>query len=376
VKTWAILEPLRADCWWEHKLSPILATMYATAALSQIPLSSLGPAVVLALCALAVCASYVSILNDVTDAEDDRASGKPGRWPRESGFSAIALLAACVAGGGGFVIVWRNDPRLASAYVLCWLAFTLYSVPPLRLKTRGIWGVVADASGAHLFPTLFAVLLVFHRNRTDANAVWIGVVALWSFAAGARGILSHQLEDAVNDRTIGSRTFTCLHGTKAAARLGQLSFVVELATFATMLWLTRNALAPLFLVLYGFFSVIRWRVLGVGLRLVESEPGSRLAMTEYYIVLYPLAYLATASWQQPAALLLLASHAVLFSRQSLYMVHEVVTMVRMDRRGARAAVSELTHTDVADSGRAARAIRQASAASQQRSRSDREVRRF
>src|SRR5438045_9423813 len=79
--TLSILGPFRADSWWEHKLSPILATIYATAALSRIPFPSLWPVVALALIALIVCASYVSVLNDLTDAQDDQATEKPGRCP-------------------------------------------------------------------------------------------------------------------------------------------------------------------------------------------------------------------------------------------------------------------------------------------------------
>src|SRR5205807_7381117 len=243
----------------------------------------------------------VSLLNDLTDAHDDEASGKPGRWLGKPRIYPALLLAACVAAGAGFLIAWRKDTLLFSAYLMCWLAFTLYSVPPFRLKVRGIWGVLTDASGAHLFPTLFAVVLVYHWNRTEAPAPWTILIALWSFAAGIRGILWHQLEDAINDRKIGLRTFACLHGTKSAERLGLFAFLLESAAFLLMLWLTRNALAWLFLVLYGLFALVRWRLLGKGLTAIKPGQASRMAMAEYYIVLYPLAYLLTASWQQPSA---------------------------------------------------------------------------
>jgi len=325
--------PFRADCWWEYKLSPILATVYATAALSQIPFSSLWPVVALALPALIVCASYVSVLNDLTDAQDDRASGKPARWPGGAGIYPALLLAGCLAAGGAFLIFWRHDMLLFSAYLLPWLAFTLYSAPPFRLKVHGIWGVLADASGAHLFPTLFAVVLLYHRNRTEAPVQWIFLIALWSFAAGVRGILWHQLEDAVHDSRIGLRTFAGLYGTKAAERLGLIVFLPEFAAFALMLWVTHNALALLFLVLYGTFALVRRRLLGIALTVIKPGHASRMAMAEYYIVLYPLACLLTASWRQPAALLLLLFHCILFFRHGLYLMREMVTMLRTGGSG-------------------------------------------
>jgi len=331
----SILGPFRVDCWWEHKLSPILATIYLTAAFSRIPFPSLWPVVALALPALIACASYVSVLNDLTDAKDDQASGKSSRWPGEARTYPALLLASCAAAGGAFLIVWRKDTLLFSTYLLSWLAFALYSAPPFRLKVRGIWGVLADACGAHLFPTLFAVSLVYHWNGTEATTQWTILIALWSFSAGVRGILWHQLEDAVNDRKIRLRTFACLHGTKAAGRLGLLTFLLESAAFSLILWLTHNALAALFLVLYGLFALVRRRLLGIGLTVINPGQASRMAMAEYYIVLFPLAYLLTASWQQPWAILLLLLHGVLFSRQGLYLVHEIVTMLQTGKPGAR-----------------------------------------
>src|SRR5438105_4101051 len=100
-----------------------------------------------------------------------------------------------------------------------------------------------------------------------------------------------------------------------------------------MLWLTGNALAPLLLASYGIFAVLRWRLLGIGLAALAPRQASRMAMSEYYIILYPLAFLLTASWHQPAALLLLLFHGVLFSRHGLYLVHEVVMMLRTHESG-------------------------------------------
>ncbi len=329
----SILGPFRINCWWEHKLSPILATIYATAVLSGIPFPSLWPVVALALPALIVCASYVSVLNDLTDVKDDQASGKPGRWPGGARIYPVLLLAGCMVAGSAFLIIWRKDILLFSIYLLSWLAFTLYSAPPLRLKVRGIWGVLADASGAHLFSTLFAVVLVYHWNRTKTPTQWIILIVLWSFAAGVRGILWHQLEDAVHDRKIGLRTFACLHGTKVAERLGLLAFLLESAAFSLMLWLTHNALAWLFLVMYLLFALVRWRLLGISLTVIQPGQASRMAMAEYYIVIYPLAYLLAASWQQPSALSLLLLHSVLFPRHGLYLVREIVAMMRMGKPG-------------------------------------------
>ncbi|HEX7957960.1 MAG TPA: hypothetical protein VF508_13505, partial [Pyrinomonadaceae bacterium] len=152
---------VRAAEWWEFKFSPILATAYATAFLLNFSLASLWPALLLALAALVPGAAYVSVINDLTDIEDDLACGKPNRLVGRSRGFVAAVLACCVAPGVAFAFYWRGDPLLLSLYLAAWVAFTLYSLPPARLKVRGMAGLLADACGAHLFPTLLVAVLVF-----------------------------------------------------------------------------------------------------------------------------------------------------------------------------------------------------------------------
>lgn len=279
------------------------------------------------LIALIVCASYVSLVNDLTDEREDQASGKPSRWQKESRIYSVLLLVLSLAAGGGFLIVWRREPLVFWTYSLSWLSFTFYSVPPFRLKVRGAWGVLADASGAHLFPTVFAVILLCQWTGMEIPAKWIVIVALWSFAAGVRSILWHQMEDAASDSKIGLRTFACLHGAKATERLATLAFVVESLSFLAMLWLTRNAVAASVLAIYVLFAWVRWRTLGTHVAIVNPGQASRMALAEYYIALYPLAFLFTASWQQSSTLWLLLFHCLLFSGQIRRLAHDFVLML-------------------------------------------------
>ena len=74
-----IFRTVRANEWWEFKLGPVLATMYASAFLLRVSIISLMPLVFIVLVALAACAAYVSVVNDFTDRADDMASGKTNR---------------------------------------------------------------------------------------------------------------------------------------------------------------------------------------------------------------------------------------------------------------------------------------------------------
>src|SRR6185503_20264135 len=75
---------VRAGEWWEYKLAPILGVFYATAFTLHVPLTSLWRSALVTLLALAPGAAYVSVINDLTDLDDDRAAGKANRFEGRS----------------------------------------------------------------------------------------------------------------------------------------------------------------------------------------------------------------------------------------------------------------------------------------------------
>src|SRR5690242_15298492 len=160
-----IISTVRANEWWEFKLGPVLATMYASAFLLRVSILSLLPLVFIVLLALAACAAYVSVINDFTDRADDMASGKTNRLVGKSRSFIASVIAFCIVSGLAVAFDWRHDRLLLLLYAGSWLAFTLYSLPPIRLKERSGLGVLADACGAHLFPTLLAVAAVYDWTR-------------------------------------------------------------------------------------------------------------------------------------------------------------------------------------------------------------------
>src|ERR1041385_4676598 len=168
-----IFSTVRANEWWEFKLGPVLATMYASAFLLRVSIISLLPLVLIVLVALAACAVYVSFVNDFTDRADDMASGKTNRLVGKSSAFIATVLAVCILSGFAVAFYWLHDRLLLFLYSGSWIAFTVYSLPPIRLKERSGLGVLADACGAHLFPTLLAVAAVYRSTRKPFDLIWL-----------------------------------------------------------------------------------------------------------------------------------------------------------------------------------------------------------
>ncbi len=313
----------RAGEWWEYKLLPILAVFYGTALHLGVSLTSLWPAALIFLGAVVPGAAYVSIVNDLADRDEDAAAGKPNRMAGRPAWQAVLLVALPGSAGLAFAWHWRGDAPLLLAYLAAWTAFSLYSLPPVRLKARGLAGVLADASGAHLFPSLLAALLVFRHAGVAPGALWLTAVALWAASYGVRGILWHQLADLDADRLAGVRTFAQRRGPAMLALLARwLVFPLEIAGLAVLLWLVASPLPLLALAFYLFLVQRRVAVWEMRAVLVQPRPRYLILMVDYYDVLLPLALLAAAAVAHPLDIAVIAVHLLLFPKRASTVFHD------------------------------------------------------
>ena len=152
---------------------------------------------------------------------------------------------------------------------------TIYSVPPLRLKERGVLGILADAGGVHAVPTaIMARVAVSDVNGADmAVTIFVTAAVACALFAGLRGIIIHQADDCDADRLAGVVTFV---GTIGIDRSRQLVLrcllpceVVSLGIFL-MIVLPHAPVAMLFVVLFavaeGMKSIQRLEIAAVRTR--------------------------------------------------------------------------------------------------------------
>jgi chlorophyll synthase len=186
---------------------------------------AVGWAVPLAAFGATACWSQAAILcNDVADRRQDAAAGKrrwAGALPAWAAFGAVvapALLGLALIGaaGGGL----RTGIVYAAAVAL---AFA-YSLPPVRMKTRGPWGLVAYSGAA----CLAYVVMPW---------AWLGAPGYVLAAACPAVFLDkwvnlhfHQVVDAEGDRATGARTFAVALGPDRAR--DALAWAARLASAA------------------------------------------------------------------------------------------------------------------------------------------------
>ncbi|PPL00265.1 UbiA prenyltransferase family protein [Parapedobacter indicus] len=324
------LGAIRAHDWWDHKLPVLLFPAYATTFVYGIPLYAVAPYCLFLLMALAVGAAYVSLINDITDIDEDLAIGKPNRMAKIHRNVRWMFPIVCIALGVIAMVLLKMDTISIIFYSMSWLVFSLYSLRPFRWKTKGVLGVLCDASGAHMFPSLLMVTMVCHVANVQINYTWLISVAIWSFAFGLRGILWHQFMDKANDIQTNTRTFASKVDTAGFRPVATIIVITELVAFAVVLVYISQPI--LFFLLPVYFALV-----GIRFKKYEQYPIFILApqnkpwqitMLDFYQFFLPVGLLVSAAYTQPWAWVVLVIHTLLFHKIAFIAIRDFSMTVR------------------------------------------------
>ena len=206
---------------------------------------------------LSLYAAFGHMVNDYSDREPDRIAGKLrplARW-RAGSAAAVMLLTSVASVMLTFV---RFDVVAAALVALACLVALFYSLPPVRLKERGVSGWTAAAVAQQTLP----MAIVFQAfDAWDLPAL---TMSLTSTFTGMRYIIVHQIVDHAGDLKAGVRTMATAGDPLRLTRfLGSVIFPLEVTCLcatvvvmandypAVVVLAAGNALAFLYFVLNG-----------------------------------------------------------------------------------------------------------------------------
>jgi hypothetical protein len=300
--------------WWEYKMVPLMSICYATTLLTGTPLIKMAPWLVFLLGSLIVGAIYVSVINDITDIDEDLASGKSNRMAAISPGLRWLIPGLCITAGLAFGWVLSASPLAAFLYLMAWVSFSLYSLPPFRLKTKGGFGVWGDACGSHLFPSLLMVAATFHFIGKPINWVWFSAVGVWALVYGFRGILWHQFFDRENDLKSGVNTYAAGIQPQSFQSKEKGLMLVELIAFTVMLYCLNLPFNFIFLGLYFIFLYLRTKKHGIKTIIILTPDGKpfQIFMGLFYQLFWPISLLVTAVSLGSSAWIILLVHILIF----------------------------------------------------------------
>jgi 4-hydroxybenzoate polyprenyltransferase len=286
----------------------------------------------------ALLASYAHVVNDCFDVEADARAGKPNTVASlDHRGRAIRIGALLVAG----LVPWLWFPPRGLALValaLIVLVPLAYSAPPLRLKERGVGGVLADATMAHGATTLF-VSLVFADvavKPVGRTALVVGLTTAWALLVGLRAILVHQIQDVSNDEAAGTSTYVVTVGVaRARAICVRRLFPAEVCLLVALLVVLAPASPQpcVFFVAYAVVFQAARRAWQLSQDPAPLDPRTPLALFEFYPVWPPLVFGLALTARDPRFAILVAAHVVLFRsavvRQVRGIASRVVPFIRL-----------------------------------------------
>jgi hypothetical protein len=309
-----IIAIIRANEWWEYKLAPMLAMTYLTILQSRFTFYNLWPLITVSVTAIALGAIYVSLLNDATDVAIDVKAGKKNRMASFTTAQQTMLVLIPLAAGLSIVSAFMNFSFLASLfYISAFISFSLYSLPPFRLKKRGAAGIIADALGSQVFPTLFIVISFYKHTNLEIKILPLVLMSVWLLCFGLRGILWHQLTDKKNDQASGLCTLVQNLNEAQISRLSITIITTEIIAFAT--YILRYNLLSLIpgLLLYFICNWILLKYYHIEQILINPKIKTyRIFLFEYYQVFLPLSVLILCICKNPINVIGLLFHCLLF----------------------------------------------------------------
>lgn len=216
----AIHHMVRADDWLYYKIPPLLAFGYVVALVGDIPFLVFAETMPILLISICSVAAYGYVINDMFDIEQDRAAGKKNAMAAVQPLYRYGLCLFFLASGFLPLFLLEARPLIVFLLAVNYLLPTLYSIPWVRFKERGILGVAADALAAHTVPTLFILVTLLSVPGGAApgmlEVLLFTLGLLWTTLLGFRGILVHQVRDSESDKRAHVVTYV---GQKHHARI-------------------------------------------------------------------------------------------------------------------------------------------------------------
>jgi 1,4-dihydroxy-2-naphthoate octaprenyltransferase len=261
-------------------------------------------------------AAFGYLLNDFYDREADILSGKNNILSTYNFAAAFSIVLLSLAIG---LVSWFFFNAGTPANILMILqlaALFAYSAPPLRLKTKGIFGVLTDSFYAHINPVLIVLFSFGFFNHLTSEKLVFGLILVpVLLLKGIRNILLHQVEDRKNDAKSGNKTFVSENGGLYTVHLLNKLLPCELAVTLLLIIFISYKYPP-FLVFALLFTLITYFVFS-GWKLPYQPARQRMFkflyfMNDFFEGWMPLAFLVMLVVKNTAYLPLMVVHQILF----------------------------------------------------------------
>jgi len=241
---------------------------------------------------LCLYAAFGYIINDYADRDIDRAAGKNKLLATWSERTALVAVAIPCIGTLGIALLCLDASAIAIITVAILLA-ALYSLPPVRLKERGVLGWGAAALAQQTLP-----LAIIFEALKGWDLVAVGLTVLGTLI-GLRSIVVHQLQDRENDRRSGVHTVATAQNPQRLVAMLHVLFTLEFACACAVVATMSYFMPPVVVAALAYAG-------GLGAPRRGGKPPSPVAHSQYfYFRVWPITLAVMLSFQDPVFLSML-----------------------------------------------------------------------
>lgn len=223
------------------------------------------------------------LFNDYVDLEKDREAGKVKEI--QSVAPKVTLLHLCLLFAVSIalcLICFHDRPLVTVGALISYLLGIAYSAKGIRLKERGVIGVIECSFAQRNTPIL--MLLFMMPVKPMVSICWMCVV----FINGLRYILVHQLLDKENDKKVGIQTLVTNHNLpfkQLIVTFWMIEMLLLVVLFRDMLF---TVVGVIFIILYALLCLLNNIFIKKVLHQSYMFSFSNLPLEDLYNVFLPI----------------------------------------------------------------------------------------
>jgi 4-hydroxybenzoate polyprenyltransferase len=174
---------------------------------------------------------YGYTINNFADLEIDIKQGKVNLFSEISPLGRIVILLSILALAISSGLFFADKPYFLFLWITQFLIATFYSLPPIRLKERGLIGLLIPFFAQLVLP----ILICFSIFGDIVSFSVIPFLAYGFFKGGAYDI-GHQFHDHQHDKKTDTRTFAVEHGGNKVNKIFKTFLILERVFFLLLLF--------------------------------------------------------------------------------------------------------------------------------------------
>jgi 4-hydroxybenzoate polyprenyltransferase len=190
-------------------------------------------------------------LNDLFDKKADALSDKFNITNIINKYALVFIII--LFGLLGFYLLFTISKKANLVLIFQFLLLLGYSLPYIRLKEKGIFGLFTDALYAHVIPGII-LLYILQEYCVIPFTIWASFVVFLIFM-GLRDITIHQLEDIEKDRQSNIKTYAIKHQKTIHNQINTLSILAAIALCIFLFFIQTAFNSFLYLLLFILLSI-------------------------------------------------------------------------------------------------------------------------